>query len=94
MYPGTWTPGLDVSDCEVGMTERPELREEIDILDRMLESQLDQLEKLVRAQEEKLAAIKREMGALRGIHELRKRKQASLDKLDNAFFTEGIDVSR
>ena len=64
------------------MVDREDLREECDVLDRMVEFQLDQLEKLMRAQEERVEELKREIGSLRGMHELRKRKQAELEKLE------------
>jgi hypothetical protein len=64
------------------MVDREDLREECDVLDRMVEFQLDQLEKLMRAQEEQVEELKREIGSLRGMHELRKRKQAELEKLE------------
>ena len=64
------------------MPDSDELREEVSLLDRMVESQLDQLDKLMRAQEERIETLKREIGSLRGIHELRKRKQIELDKLE------------
>jgi hypothetical protein len=64
------------------MPDSEELREEVSLLDRMVESQLDQLDKLMRAQEERIETLKREIGSLRGIHELRKRKQIELDKLE------------
>jgi len=64
------------------MPDSEELREEVSLLDRMVESQLDQLDKLMRAHEERIETLKREIGSLRGIHELRKRKQIELDKLE------------
>ena len=64
------------------MVDREDLREECDVLDRIVESQLDQLDKLMRAQEEQVEELKREIDSLRGMHELRKRKQAELVKLD------------
>jgi len=64
------------------MVDREDLREECDVLDRMVEFQLDQLQKLMRAQEEQVEELKREIGSLRGMHELRKRKQAELEKLE------------
>ena len=64
------------------MLDNEELREEVSLLDRMVESQLDQLTKLMRTQEEQIETLKREIGSLRGIHELRKRKQSELDKLE------------
>jgi hypothetical protein len=64
------------------MVDREELREECSILDRMVESQLDQLDRLMRAEEEHIEELKREIGSLRGMHELRKRKQTELEKLE------------
>ena len=64
------------------MLDREDLREECYVLDRMVESQLDQLDKLMRTQEEQIEELKREIGSLRGMHELRKRKQTELEKLE------------
>ena len=64
------------------MLDREDLREECSVLDRMVESQLDQLDKLMRVHEEHVEELKREIGSLRGIHELRKRKQTELEKLE------------
>ena len=75
------------------MLDRDDLREEVSLLDRMVESQLDQLDKLVRAQEDQIETLKREIGALRGIHELRKRKQTELGKLEERILAYESDLA-